>query len=112
MKLKTLDTTFRAIGIGVEGYEKPNKAQTVNTKNMAARENKVYLDILVNGDKVNNEKVEISKRNSGRKKSNVNRVAGMGGYVLNITIRSKGSSKIIGAAAVPTRALPNAIFSP
>ncbi len=29
-----------------------------------------------------------------------------------MVMRSKGSSNIIGAAIVPTRALPNAVFSP
>ncbi|MGZ3618844.1 MAG: hypothetical protein ACXVAV_17830 [Ktedonobacteraceae bacterium] len=42
----------------------------------------------------------------------MNCITGAGAYVLHITIRSNGSSKIIGAAIVPTMALPNAIFSP
>ena len=54
-------------GIGEEGYEKPNNAQIENTKNIAARVNKVYFDILVNGDNVSSEKLEISMRNRGRK---------------------------------------------
>jgi hypothetical protein len=87
------------------------QAHTVNTKNMAARENIVYLDNLIKGDNVSNEKLEISKRNSGRKKSSVSCVAG-GGYNLPITIRSNGSSNIIGAAIVATMALPKAIFTP
>ena len=50
-----------------EGYEKPNKAQIENTKNIAATANKVYFDILVSGDNVSSEKLEISIRNRGRK---------------------------------------------
>ena len=67
MKLRTFDTALRASGIGEEGYEKPNNAQIENTKNIAARVNKVYFDIFVNGDNVRSEKLEISMRNSGRK---------------------------------------------
>jgi len=36
----------------------------------------------------------------------------MGGYVLLMTIKSNGNSNIIGAAAVPTKALNNATFNP
>jgi hypothetical protein len=36
----------------------------------------------------------------------------MGGYVLPITIKSNGNSDIIGAAAVPTKALTKATFNP
>jgi O-acetyl-ADP-ribose deacetylase (regulator of RNase III) len=39
-KHRIFDIALRAIGAGLEGYEKPNKAQTANTKNIAARENK------------------------------------------------------------------------
>lgn len=77
-KLRIFDTALSAMGIGSEGYEKPNKAQTANTKNMAARENKVYLDKFITGDNVSSVKLEISTRNSGRKKSNVNCSAGGG----------------------------------
>jgi glutamine phosphoribosylpyrophosphate amidotransferase len=111
MKHRTFDAALRVNGIGEEGYEKPNKAQIENTRNTAARVNKVYLDILVNGDKVSNEKLEISTRNRGRKKSRVSCVD-TGGYSLHMTIRSYGSSNIMGADIVPAIALPSAIFSP
>jgi hypothetical protein len=52
MKHRTFDNVLRAIGIGEEGYGKPNNAQIENTKNIAARVNRVYFDILVNGDSV------------------------------------------------------------
>lgn len=67
IKHRIFETALRAVGIGEEGYEKPNKAQIENTKNIAARANKVYFDILVNGDNVSSEKLEISMRNRGRK---------------------------------------------
>ena len=67
MKHRTFDTALRANGIGEEGYEKPNHAQIENIKNIAARVNKVYFDILVNGDNVRSEKLEISTRSSGKK---------------------------------------------
>jgi hypothetical protein len=113
-KLKIFDTPLSAIGVSSEGYEKPKRAHTAKTKNNPARENIVYFDRFVKGDNVRSENVEISTRNRGKKKSSLYRVGlgGMGGYVLNITIRSNGSSNIIGAAAVPTKALPSAIFSP
>jgi len=111
MKHRTFDAALRANGIGEEGYEKPNNAQIENTKNIAARVNKVYFDILVNGDIVSSEKLEISIRNKGRKKSMVSCVD-IGGYSLHITTRSYGSSNIIGADIVPAIALPSAIFSP
>ena len=79
---------------------------------MAPRENRVYFDNFVKGDNVSSEKDAISRRNRGRKKSNVYCVAGVGGYVLPITIRSNGSSNISGAATVPTMALPNAVIRP
>lgn len=113
-KLRTFDTPLSVIDIKSDGYEKPKKAHAPNTKNNPARENRVYFDSFVNGDNVRSENVEISTRNRGRKKSSLNRVGagGMGGYVLPMTIRSNGSSNIIGAAAVPTKALPNATFNP
>ena len=97
-----------------DGYEKQEKAHTANTKNIPARENSVYFDNFVNGDNVRSENVEISTRKRGKKKSSLNSVGagGRGGYVLPMTIRSNGSSNIIGAAAMPTKALPNATFSP
>jgi hypothetical protein len=111
-KLRIFDIPLSVTDIGLDGYEKPKKAQTPNTKNIPARENKVYFDSK--GDNVRSENVEISTRNRGRKKSSLNSVGkgGTAGYVLPMTIRSNGSSNIIGAAAVPTKALPSAIFSP
>ena len=67
MKHRTFDAALRASGIGEEGYEKPNKAQIANTKNIPAREKKVYFDIFTKGDIVSNEKLEISTRNKGKK---------------------------------------------
>jgi glutamine phosphoribosylpyrophosphate amidotransferase len=67
IKHRIFETALRAVDIGEEGYEKPNKAQIENTKNIAARVNKVYFDMLVNGDNVSSEKLEISMRNRGRK---------------------------------------------
>jgi hypothetical protein len=60
-KLRIFDITLRTIGIASEGYQKPNKAQTANTKNIPARENRVYFDSLAKGDNVSseNENVEI-----------------------------------------------------
>ena len=113
-KLRIFDIPLSVTDIGLNGYEKPKKAHTEKTKNIPARENSVYFDSFVNGDSVSSENVEISTRNRGRKKSSLYSVGagGMGGYVLPMTIRSNGSSKIIGAAAVPTKALPSATFSP
>ncbi len=67
MKLRIFDTALRANGIGREGYEKPNKAQTANTKNIAAKEKKVNFDNFAKGDNISSEKLEISTRNKGRK---------------------------------------------
>jgi len=113
-KLRIFENPLSAIGIGSEGYEKPKKAHTANTKNIPARENSVYFDSFVKGDNVRSENVETSTRNKGRKKSSLKSVGagGRAGYVLPMTIRSNGSSNIIGAAAVPTKALPKASFSP
>ena len=113
-KLRTFDMSLSMIDNKLEGYEKPKEAHTANTKNIPARENSVYLDSFVNGDNVRSENVEISTRNRGKKKSSLNSVGagGTGGYVLPMTIRSNGSSNIIGAAAVPTKALPSATLSP
>jgi len=112
MKLRTFDISLSVIDIKSNGYEKPEKAHTANTKNIPAIENIVYFDRFIGGAKVRSENVEISTRKRGKKKSSVNSVAGRGGYVLPMTIRSNGSSNIIGAAAVPTKALPNATFAP
>ncbi len=57
-----------------------------NTKNIVARANKVYLDKFIKGDHVNSAKLEISQRNSRRKYSKVNVVAGAGGYVLHTPV--------------------------
>jgi hypothetical protein len=111
MKQRIFDAALRAKGIGREGYEKPNKAQTAKIRNIAARENKVNLDTFARGDNVSRERLEISTRKRGRKKSNLN-CADIGGYILCITIRSNGNSNIMGAATVPTVAPLNAIFSP
>jgi len=110
-KHRTFDTALRANGSGDEGYEKPKSAQIENPKNIAASVKNVYFDILVNGDNVSSERLETSMRNRGRKNSKVS-CMDMGGYSLHITIRSYGSSNIIGAARVPAIALPSAIFSP
>ena len=113
-KLSTFDVPLSTTGIGSDGYEKPNTAHTAKTKNIPARENSVYFDSFVNGENVRSESVEISTRNRGKKKRSLYRfgAGGMGGYVLPMTIRSNGSSNIIGAAAVPTKALPSATLSP
>ena len=113
-KLRTFDIPLSVIANKSDGYEKPERAHTANTKNIPARENIVYFDRFVKGDNVRSESVEISTRKRGKKKSSLNSVGagGTGGYVLAMTIRSNGSSNIIGPAAVPTKALPRAIFSP
>src|SRR6266702_7298640 len=103
---------FRAIGMGTAGYAKPNNAHTAKIKNIPARRNRVDFDSFMTGENVSIAKLEISTRKSGRKKSKVNGMAGAGGYVRHITMRSKGSSKIIGAAMAPTMALPEATQSP
>ena len=103
---------FRAIGMGAAGYAKPNNAQTAKLKNIPAKRNRVYLDSFITGDNASIAKLETSTRKRGKKKSKVNCVAGVGGYVRHITMRSNGSSKIIGAAIVPTMALPTATQNP
>jgi hypothetical protein len=103
---------LKAVGRGVAGYAKPNNAHTAKIKNIPARRNNVYLDSFMQGDSMSMAKLEISIRKRGRKKSNVNSTVGVGGYVRHITMRSKGSSKIIGAAMVPTIALPTAAQNP
>jgi len=62
-------------------------------RNIPARENR--CDRFVKSDNKRSENVEISRRNRGKKKSSVNSVAGRGGYVLPMTIRSNGSSNIL-----------------
>ena len=37
-KLRILDTTFRAVGNRVEGYENPNQAHIAHTRNIPANE--------------------------------------------------------------------------
>lgn len=103
---------FRAIDMGAAGYAKPNTAQTENMKNIPTKGNSVYLDTFMTGDNASSAKLETSTRKRGKKKSNVNCVVGVGGYVRHITMRSNGSSNIIGAAMVPTMALPNVIQNP
>ena len=94
------------------GYPKPNNAQTANSKNIPAKGNSVYLESFMTGENVSIAKLETSTRKRGQKKSNVNSISGAGGYVRHITMRSNGSSKIIGAAIVPTMALPKATQNP
>jgi hypothetical protein len=64
------------------------------------------------GDNVSIAKLDTSTRKRGKKKSKVYSTAGVGGLVRHITIRSKGNSKINGAAMVPTMALPKATQNP
>ena len=109
---RIFDTTFRIIGMGVSGYEKPNNAQTAKIKKNPATRNNVYLDSFMTGDNASIAKLEISTRKRGKKKSKVNNISGVGGYVRHITMRLNGSSKIIGAAIVPTMALPKATQNP
>ena len=111
-KLRTFEIAFRVNGIGVEGYEKPNNAQIANTKNIPPKENKEYFDILIRGDHVKRAKLDISQESRGKKRIMLNNTAGSGGWFFHIVIKSKGSSKNIGAAIVPTIALPKAAFSP
>src|SRR5579863_7501002 len=111
-KATTFDIMLRATGMGAYGYAKPNNAQTAKIKNIPARRNSVYLDSFMMGDKVSSAKLKISTRKSGKKKSKVNRTVGVGGNVRHITMRSNGSSKISGAAMVPTMALPTATQNP
>jgi hypothetical protein len=66
-KESTFETALKAIGRGLEGYVKPNRAQIENTRNIPARAKSEYLEILVSGDNVSNEKLEISRRTKGRK---------------------------------------------
>src|SRR5690242_11625637 len=82
------------------------------TKNIPANRKKVNFESLVTGERVSRAKLRISTRKSGKKKSGVYRVGGDGGNVCHITMRSKGSSKISGAAMVPTMALPVAALAP
>ena len=110
-KQRIFDAALRAKGNGREGYEKPHKAQIAKIKNIAARENKVDFDTLARGNNASRETLEISTRKSGRKMSNVN-CADIGGNILHMTMRSNGSSNIMGAATVPITALLNASFSP
>lgn len=109
---RIFDTMFRIIEMGVSGYAKPNNAHTANIKNIPPKRNSVYLVSFITGDNASIAKLEISTRKRGKKKSNVNWIAGVGGYVRHITMRSNGSSKIIGAAIVPTMALPKATQNP
>src|SRR5260370_35159289 len=103
---------FRAMGRGVAGYAKPNIAHTAKITNIPANRNRVALDSFTKGENVSSAKLKISMRKSGTKKSKENGMAGAGGYVRHITMRSKGSSKIIDEAIVPTMALPTATRNP
>src|SRR6266566_552678 len=107
----TLEIMFSAMGRGVAGYAKPNTAQTAKITNMPARRNNVYLDSFMTGENVSIAKLRISTRMSEKKKSTFN-ITGTGAEIRHITMRSKGSSKIIGAAMVPTMALPTATQNP
>ena len=69
---------LRAIGTGVKGYEKPNRAQTANIKNIPDSVKRVTLDNFIKGDKISSEMVEISMRKRGKKNSPLKR-AGLGG---------------------------------
>jgi len=77
-KHKTLDTALNVNGNGEEGKWNPNIAQTANTKNMPASENRVALEILGKGDATNSPKEANSKINRGKKNSRVYCVAGSG----------------------------------
>jgi len=111
-KLNTLEMALSAVGNGSEGYEKPNQAQTVNTRNITDNKYNEYFDILIKGDIVSSENVAISTRNRGRKVRYRYRLGGAGSGNLPIMIRSNGSSKIISPAAAPTMALTRAVFHP
>jgi len=74
MKLRIFDNPLSATDIGSEGYGKPKKAHMAKTKNIPARENKVYFDSFVSGDSVSSEMVEISTRNRGKKKTSLKSV--------------------------------------
>jgi hypothetical protein len=106
--------SLSAVFSGLDGYEKPNAAQTAKTMKNPAREKNVYLDNLVRGENVRKDMVESSTRKRGKKKSSRKSVGagGMGGYILFRTIKSNGSSKIIGADAAPTKELNNATLTP
>ena len=77
-----------------------------------SKRKKVTFEGLMTGERVSRAKLRISTRKSGKKKSGVYKVGGDGGNVCHITMRSKGSSKISGAAMVPTMALPMAALAP
>lgn len=109
VKLKTFDIELSVNDNGLDGYEKPKRAHTAKTMNIPDRETIVDFDRFVKGDNRRRDIVETSTRNRGRKNS---RATNRGAFVLPITIRSNGSSNIIGAAAVPTNALPKATFRP
>lgn len=66
-KLNTLEMAFNIVGNGSEGYEKPNQAQTVNTRNMIDNKYNEYSDILIKGYNVSSENVAISTINNDRK---------------------------------------------
>jgi len=77
-KLRTFETALKQMVLGRRIGE-AKQSQIANTKNMAPRENRVYFDNFVKGDNVSSEKDAISRRNRGRKKSNVYCVAALEG---------------------------------
>ncbi len=109
---RIFEIMFRAIGMGVAGYAKPSIAHTAKIKNMPARRNRVALDSFITGENVSITRLRIWTRMNGIKKSRISTVPGGGGEIRPITMRSKGSSKIIGAAIVPIMALPKATQNP
>jgi hypothetical protein len=111
---RSFDTTLSAKGTGAEGYPNPARAHIANTASIRAKEMKVALDSLTIGDKVSSDSVVISIRNSGAKNRARYRAGsgGIGGYVLAITMRSKGSSNTIGPAIAPMTPLANVIQPP
>ena len=78
-KHKTLETALNVNGNGVEGKWNPNIAQTENTKNIPASENRVALEIIGKGEASNSPIEANSKINRGKKNSRVYCVAGSGG---------------------------------
>jgi hypothetical protein len=108
------EVTLKTKNIGVMGDENPKIAQTAKIKNIPAKEKKVYLVTFIKGESNSRDIVVSSIRNKGKKNSNLKSAGfgGIGGYVLPITIRSKGSSKTIGPAIAQIAALRNATFTP
>jgi hypothetical protein len=95
--------------IGLEGYEKPNRAQTEKTRNIEAKTKNVHFETRTSEERKRSESVVNSTRKRGERTS---RDTTNGELPLGLMIMSKGSSKIIGAAAVPTKALVKDDFKP